>query len=400
MKLSLLSLCLLILLSSCNDNLPGALKIQTVSFQNNVFKITGERLDLIQDLALTVSGKTQALTKRLLTNSLIEARAVSSFEVKTDEEVKLAVKARNGAVSEIPLNIILPDNSVGLTQLKLSEIEAHFDARYSQGSGQPKNCPANYLRVPGSAVFGTSDFCIMKYEAKTGLKGADSKAEASPLEPVSLTLATSLCSNMGAGFALPTNAQWMTVATNIAQQGENWSGGAVGSGKVNVGHSDNAPSTSLAASSDDNDGCFQTGESCDKTSWHEQRRTHRLSTGEYIWDFAGNAWEFVSWYVYKGRIGASTSWRKLSSFTTADETEQMKLIELRPTQAATGFWDDSWDEAQGFGRYQPQKEPVGGVAVRGGSYQMAAYSGLYALMMKFAPAEAAVSVGFRCVYNL
>ena len=400
MKLSLLSICLLWLLSGCNENLPDALKIQTVNLQDNIFLFTGERLDLIQGLALSAAGKTHALTKKLFSNSRLEARAVSSFDLKTDESMKLVVTRKNGAVEEITLNIILPENSVPLSALKLAEIEAHFDARYGQGQGEPKNCPPNYLRVPGAAVFGTSDFCIMKYEAKTGLKGAESRASASPLGPVSLNLATSLCSNMGAGYALPTNAQWMTIATNIAQQGENWSDGTVGGGKVNGGHSDNAPSATLAASSDDNDSCFQTGEACDKTSWHDQRRTHRLSTGEYIWDFAGNAWELVSWYVYKGRIGASTSWRKLSSFTTADETEEMKLIELRPTQAVTGFWNDSWDEAQGFGRYQPQKEPVGGVAVRGGSYQMVAFSGIYALMMKFSPSESSVSVGFRCVYNL
>lgn len=399
MKSSLLSVLFLLLFISCDENLPPALKIQSVKLTQSVFQITGEKLNLIDELALSIGGKTQALTKRLLSNSLIEARAAQSFEVKTDEPVKLLVKAKNGATAEIPLTIVLPANSVGLSELKLTELEAHFDARYA-GGGESKNCPPNYVRIPGSAIFGTKDFCLMKYEAKSGLKGAESKPEASPLEPVSITLASALCGNLGAGHALPTNAQWMTVATNIAQQAENWSGGAVGSGKVNAGHADNAPATTLAASSDDNDGCYLTGESCDKTSWHEQRRTHRLSTGEYLWDFAGNAWEYVSWYVYKGRIGESTSWRKLSSFTTADETDHMKLLELRPTQAASGFWDDSWDEVQGFGRYQPQKAPVGGVAVRGGSYQMGPYAGLFALMMKFAPTEAAVSVGFRCVYNL
>ena len=40
------------------------------------------------------------------------------------------------------------------------------------------------------------------------------------------------------GAQLITNDQWMTIATNIANQASNWSGNSVGSGALNRGHSD------------------------------------------------------------------------------------------------------------------------------------------------------------------
>lgn len=60
------------------------------------------------------------------------------------------------------------------------------------------------------------------------------------------------------GYSLITNAQWQTIARNIEQVSANWSGGSVGAGSLNRGHSDSAPNNALAASTDD-DPCYDTG---------------------------------------------------------------------------------------------------------------------------------------------
>ena len=45
------------------------------------------------------------------------------------------------------------------------------------------------------------------------------------------------CSDLGLGYALITNDQWMTIATNIANKSSNWDGGNVGAtSSINVGH--------------------------------------------------------------------------------------------------------------------------------------------------------------------
>jgi hypothetical protein len=50
----------------------------------------------------------------------------------------------------------------------------------------------------------------------------------------------------------------------------------------------------LAASLNDDDACLGTSQTCSKSTWHQSRRIHKISNGEWIWDFAGNAAEYVS----------------------------------------------------------------------------------------------------------
>ncbi len=98
----------------------------------------------------------------------------------------------------------------------------------------------------------------------------------------------------GSGYGLISNAEWQTIARNIEQVSSNWSSGTVGTGALNYGHSDGSPNNAIAASSDDADPCFETGQSCSSTTWDRQRRTFTLSNGEVIWDFAGNVWQWTA----------------------------------------------------------------------------------------------------------
>ena len=111
------------------------------------------------------------------------------------------------------------------------------------------------MKVEGDQTYGTSDFCVMKYEAKNVWVDQTSNASDTPWVSINQDDAKTECLSIGA--KLISNDQWMTIATNIANQATNWENGSVGSGALNRGHSDNSPS-SLAASTD-SDACSGTG---------------------------------------------------------------------------------------------------------------------------------------------
>jgi hypothetical protein len=90
--------------------------------------------------------------------------------------------------------------------------------------------------------------------------------------------------------ALVSNGEWQAVARNIESNITNWSGGKVGEGTVPRGHSDATPYLSLPLTSEA-DPYYGTGNSA--SSGSEQKRTHQLSTGDVVWDLAGNVQEWV-----------------------------------------------------------------------------------------------------------
>jgi hypothetical protein len=165
------------------------------------------------------------------------------------------------------------------------------DSRCAAGGG---GC---FVLVPGSAALGTTDFCVAQFEmkAKAG-GGVTSAAEGAPLTDVTRANAASACATAASGGNLPTNAQWQTLAQNIELVGQNWSGGAVGSGALNRGHSDATPNVPLAVGNVA-DPCDQTGNpDCTNGGAADfaQKRTHALSTGSAVWDLAGNVNEWVA----------------------------------------------------------------------------------------------------------
>ena len=159
----------------------------------------------------------------------------------------------------------------------------------------PVNCIEGFVGVPGNDFYGTTDFCVMKYEAKFDNGNLVSVPNGLPRDSLNRAQALTFC--RVAQWDLITNDQWQTIARNIELVAENWSGGAVGIGALNRGHSDDTPGNSLEASEDDDEGCANTGEeqTCDTTG-RSQKRTHIVSNrgqNEVIWDIAGNVWEWM-----------------------------------------------------------------------------------------------------------
>jgi hypothetical protein len=82
-----------------------------------------------------------------------------------------------------------------------------------------------------------------------------------------------------AGLALITELQALAIAHDIVNQGINWTGGAVGEGKVFQGlHKGSV-------------GAAQHGDFVSDNP--QERRWHQLSNGERVFDFAGNAYSWV-----------------------------------------------------------------------------------------------------------
>lgn len=150
-------------------------------------------------------------------------------------------------------------------------------------------CPTNYELVGANSTTHTAAFCIAKYEMKNVTGAATSTPTGRPWI-ASKSTATSACASLGSNYRLPTNAEWNAAALEIYNQNSNWTGGTKLSGKLFTGfYSWSEP---LAISNTNNP-----YDSTGRTSGTE-RRTFVLASGNIIWDFGGNVWEWVSDTIY------------------------------------------------------------------------------------------------------
>jgi hypothetical protein len=218
-------------------------------------------------------------------------------------------------------------------------------------------CPSGFVKIPGNALYHTTDFCVMKYDAKC----ASSTDPAIGLEPALGDPASGesnghrygVYKNSGTGAActagnnkeivstasgfpityipesgngsdnainycaqkgwhLITNDEWMTIARNVEQVPGNWcdpNGTNCGSvpgtpGKILAnGHYDSRNETAAGGASTDsaliagtdNQPCFGTTVDGSNTCGGKssQKRTLALDNNAIIWDFAGNVWQWV-----------------------------------------------------------------------------------------------------------
>jgi hypothetical protein len=252
--------------------------------------------------------------------------------------------------------------------------------------GSPLTCPENFIFVPKLIGYTYSDFCVAKYEMKQNpSSGAPiSVASGTPYVNISRDSSASACRGLGQGYQLISNDQWQTVAKNIASVDSNWSSGTAYVGVLSQGHSDNAPASLLAASTD-NDPCSGTGQTCDNVTWNSQRRTLTLTNGEIIWDFAGNASEWVHGIntVSQGANG------NISSFNSGD---------IRQTRFGNNiFCDDPTTSPYCNYGYGTMNATAGAIH-RGGRYTET-NTGIFTANLGAAGNVTSASVSFRCVYQ-
>ncbi|WP_415063957.1 Ig-like domain-containing protein [Bdellovibrio sp.] len=264
-------------------------------------------------------------------------------------------------------------------------------------------CPTNYILVPALAGYTTQDFCVAKYEMKDIGGVATSQAAFPPWEniprgslPTTVGGAWKACRDLGANYDLISNAQWQTIARNIEMVPSNWSSGIVGTGSLNRGHSDGAPAFPRAADVDDNNACANTDQTCSSTVWDSQRRTHKLSNGKVIWDFAGNAWEWVS-DNNSTNFGAEAF---MSQVTTASHTTvgsgTLNGAAKQIFGSEGNYVSLGTSEYGGLG-YGSIADTTGAV-FRGGCWIDDVGAGVFAVYLRIGPSAASTDYGFRCVF--
>lgn len=244
---------------------------------------------------------------------------------------------------------------------------------YAGGFG-PATCPSGMIPVPPSAADGQQGFCVDKYETQSSSGNAVSVQGGSPWVSVTQYDARAQC--IRAGKHLITEKEWMAIAHNVENVGWNWNGGVAGTNQMSDGHSDNSPASALATAADAS-ACSGTGQTCDLTTWSDQRRTYKLSNGEYIWDFGGNVWEWVdqaNQEDYPIANSAAAGWQACS--TSGDGV-----------CGNTRTTNDQW--------YRGGTTALRGF-LRGGGRISGADSGAFTLALDNAPSATNTNVGFRC----
>ncbi|MDB5179864.1 MAG: hypothetical protein JWN12_496 [Candidatus Saccharibacteria bacterium] len=253
------------------------------------------------------------------------------------------------------------------------------------------SCPTGFIVVPGSSTFGTSEFCVMKYEAKNVGGLATSQVSGLPWNALSQSSATSAATAACSGCHLITDAEWLTIAQNVLGVASNWSGGSVGSGYIYSGHNDSSPIVLLAASTD-SDGYSGTG----NTTGSNQRRTLTLSNGEVIWDLAGNATEWTSGTVAANQQPGQTT---DGNYVFRDWNNPAILPHgfsgtNFPSYARSGA--SGWTSTQGIGQlysYYNGAVPVG--ISRGGDLTSTGWAGIYAMTLNKSPSDTNYANSFR-----
>lgn len=262
-------------------------------------------------------------------------------------------------------------------------------------------CPANWIWVEGNSELSTNDFCVMKFEAKNNSTVATSMSSSTPWVSINQPTAQTKCSSLGTGFTLISNLEWMTIARSIENTSSNWSGSCVGCGMINRGHTDSAPGSILAVA-DVGDSYIGTGNNSGEAagSGWEQKRTHTLSNGEVIWDFAVNATEWVDWIINSNTDKAYVS----GDGTVVNAYREFSMLNMaigNGLPMETRQWqpdNPSFNSAQAMGQYYSGTTAPSG-AVRGGAFNMGSQAGIYFLILNFLSSATSASTSFRCVYQ-
>jgi len=258
-------------------------------------------------------------------------------------------------------------------------------------------CPTGYVLVPGNATYGTADFCVMKYEAKSVGGVATSQADVAPWTQITQTDAITACSS--AGGHLITNNEWMTIARNAEAQAANWADGKVGS-LVSTGGGLKRGNVGVGDSASYNGADPEYGT---RNAEAQLKAQLVLSNGETIWDLSGNVWEWTNDTISCAGANCTSAempydatpaeeWVEFPNISTYG---QLSYDKIRPSNS-------SWNSTYGVGKLYTDTNaayPSGNVHafLRGGDWSIGAPAGAFTLNLYHAPGDSYDYLGFRCV---
>ena len=226
---------------------------------------------------------------------------------------------------------------------------------------------ANWVLVPGNRALGTSPFLVMKFEAKNVGGVPTSQPEGTPWVNISQSEARAVCEAQG--WRLMTDTEWIALARNIESVGWNWSGGHPGNGQMSDGHSDRSPNHALPVV-DIRNHCCGTGQTCPGNTWNSQRRTYRLTNGQYIWDLGGNVWEWTD--------SLNNPARTHSGLCTDAAADCGNLLTTNDHQTGIIITTNA--------------------VIRGGNWGYGTGAGAFALSLYYKPTDMNAHLGFRCAF--
>jgi len=277
---------------------------------------------------------------------------------------------------------------------------------YLTSNASDLRCPANFIPVPGSATYGTSDFCVMKYTASQVGSSTTPISQPNVLPWVSISQTTAIANAPNTknqdGSActtchLLTEPEYMTIAQNVLSVASNWDNGAgvhtVGTGFIYSGHNDGTPNNALAPSADDTNGYYGTG----NVSPSNQRRTLTLTNGQVIWDMAGNIYEFTSGTIAGGQQPGLSgevayAWKQWNNGSLL-----MNGLPYNSQPASTGITGVSgWSSTQGIGQlFSNYGGATANAFLRGGDWNRGSYAGVLYLLLNYSPTSQSTLLGFR-----
>lgn len=259
-------------------------------------------------------------------------------------------------------------------------------------------CPPNYAFVYGNSTLGTNDFCVMKYEAKN--VGGVPTSQASGTPWVSITQPNAIIASQAAGGHLLTEAEWMTIAADVLSVKYNWSETEVGSGYVYQGHVNNGPDAALAASDDDSDALYGITDGTGDTPGTNSSRVLWLTSGDAIWDFSGNVWEWTSQQQAMNQVGVPGDsgfvWREWTR--TVLSLGNLPTASIPDTLATVEGLEDitNWNSDQGVGKlYANYSDTATRVFRRGGNWNNMNDAGVLTLHLDRPPTNSNGFIGFR-----
>ncbi len=275
---------------------PNLVMVSSVDINGNETEESTEFNLPIDNVAPRVA--VQALSR--VSSSDRNQRTFSITVEDENERYPFTVTSDSGTVSsdpclQSPCDVIVTGADVGTLTLTVDAgavTDAAQNFNVGAVSARVPVCSTGFVLVPPLDGYTSDNFCVMKYEAKDdGSSGVVSRASGVPRIQNSRDDAIKECQGIGEGYDLITNDEWQTLARNIELVEDNWSE-TIGT-FLSTGHTDMGPFEALEASNDDDMGCINTGQTCDSSTWHGQRRTHTLSNGEVVWDMSGNYSEWV-----------------------------------------------------------------------------------------------------------
>jgi len=191
---------------------------------------------------------------------------------------------------------------------------------------------------------------------------------------------------------------------------QNWSGGSVNSGIIYQGHVNNNPGSALAASDDDTDNLNGMTGGIGTNSGNNSSRVLYLSSGDAIWDFSGNVWEWTQQAIgtptlTMSNVGVSGdsafNWRdytlgSLSLGNLANVSKPATLNGWTNPVNNVSLSGITWGAGKGVGQiYANYADSASRAFRRGGPWNYGSNAGVLALYLSNSASYSNAHIGFR-----